>query len=136
MSETKQGENCTFIFKKRCLKSRGNRKRQKSSSSETGKLFRYMCEVMLVDTKHFLGESDIDNKESAVIRPNKRRIKSNPNIQSTSTVKIPKGDNTSSSSESEDESNVTVSYKSNKSAMPEGPQDQGATAVLVRNIIL
>lgn len=35
MSDDKEiGENCTFIFKKRCLKSRAARKRQESSSDE------------------------------------------------------------------------------------------------------
>lgn len=35
MSDDKEiGENCTFVFKKRCLKSRGARKRQQSSSED------------------------------------------------------------------------------------------------------
>lgn len=38
--EKKIGENCTFIFKKRCLKSRGARKRQESSSEEGKVIFR------------------------------------------------------------------------------------------------
>lgn len=41
MSDDKEiGENCTFIFKKRCLKRRGARPRQQSSSEE-GWVFAY-----------------------------------------------------------------------------------------------
>lgn len=36
-----------------------------------------------------------------------------------------------SDASSSEEEVVSVSYKSKKSAMPEGPQDQGATAILV-----
>lgn len=36
-----------------------------------------------------------------------------------------------SNESSSEEEVVSVSYKSKKSAMPDGPQDQGATAILV-----
>lgn len=58
----------------------------------------------------------------------KQKIKSNPNIQTTSRKK----QNDSSNSETE-ESAVGVSYRSNRSAAPAGPADQGATAVIVSN---
>lgn len=54
-------------------------------------------------------------------------MKANPNMQGTS--KKQKA-NSSSSSENE-ESLVSVNYKSNRSAMSAGPNDQGATATLV-----
>lgn len=41
-----------------------------------------------------------------------------------------------SNSLSSEEEVVSVSYKSKKSAMPDGPQDQGATAILVGNLYI
>lgn len=89
---------------------RGNRKRQKDSSSEEGSIS--------------------DSTETTVVRPTKRKSKMNPNIQSTSkSTKLNVGGESSSSDD--EEQIATVSYKSKRSAMPEGPQDQGATATLV-----
>lgn len=62
----------------------------------------------------------------------KHKIKSNPNVQTTSRKKHSTND--SSNSET-DEKIVGVSYKSNRSAAPAGPADQGATAVLVSNFL-
>lgn len=63
-----------------------------------------------------------------MVRPTKRKSKVNPNIQMTSRLEKKQKTTTNSGSDSDD---ITVSYKSKRSAMPEGPQDQGATAVLV-----
>uniref|UniRef100_A0A1B0CIF8 Ring finger protein n=2 Tax=Lutzomyia longipalpis TaxID=7200 RepID=A0A1B0CIF8_LUTLO len=94
-------------FKKLNVKNKGARKRKQSSSSSGS-------------------ESD---QESAVVRGNARTAKINPNIHKTSSTKVKRTaqEKTASSSE-EDEESTLVSYKSNRSAMPLGPTDQGATA--------
>lgn len=65
------------------------------------------------------------------MRRMKRKTKINPNIQHTGKEKRQRADQEVNGSGS-DSDEVMVSYKSNRSAMPSGPQDQGATAVLVR----
>ncbi|GLV36436.1 midlife crisis [Carabus blaptoides fortunei] len=97
-----------IAFKKRNFKNRGSRKRQAYSSEEE--------------------KSDSDN-DTTVVKPSHRKQKSNPNVQSTSkNLKKIEYENTGDNSE-EDEG-VTVNYKSNRSAAPAGPSDQGATAIL------
>lgn len=72
---------------------------------------------------------DIDSEtESAVVKPSHRKLKSNPNVQ-TSSLKKEKISHDSKKSEEEDV--VGVSYKSKRMAMAEGPVDLGATATLV-----
>lgn len=78
-------------------------------------------------------DSDEDKTESAVIAGHERKKKVNPNIQSTSSLKHDhkKIESSGESSESDDDySSIAVSYKSKRTAMPTGPQDQGATAEL------
>ncbi|XP_055631235.1 E3 ubiquitin-protein ligase RNF113A [Toxorhynchites rutilus septentrionalis] len=77
-------------------------------------------------------ESDEAESESAVVVNQERKQKTNPNIQGTSGLKSRrKTDNQSASdSASDDNDDIKVVYKSNRSVAPTGPQDQGATAEL------
>lgn len=130
MSDKEQGDNCTFIFKKRCLKSRGSRQRHHSTSEE-GYIFFY-SKVMLCVIYFIADEFGSDTQSSSVVRPTKRKLKHNPNVQRTDALlKKQKKGVTNSSESSSDEERIALSYKSKRSAMSEGPQDQGATAVLV-----
>jgi RING finger protein 113A len=73
--------------------------------------------------------SDSSGEEaSAVIRNVHRAKKANPNIQKTTETKGAK--RTVEKSSSSDDEAFTVSYRSKKQAIPEGPRDQGATAEL------
>ncbi|XP_058464360.1 E3 ubiquitin-protein ligase RNF113A [Malaya genurostris] len=74
-------------------------------------------------------ESDNDEAESAIIIGQERKRKANPNVQSTSSLKS-RRKATENCSDSDTSDEVGVSYKSNRSAAPTGPQDQGATAEL------
>ncbi|KAL1502102.1 hypothetical protein ABEB36_007296 [Hypothenemus hampei] len=104
------GSGCSFIFKKRAMK-RGVRKRHQTESDKSSD-----------------ESSSSDYECSSIVRPSKRKLKANPNVQMTKRLeKKQKVKIGSSSSESED---VMISYKSKRSAMPDGPQDQGATAIL------
>ncbi|XP_037902476.1 E3 ubiquitin-protein ligase RNF113A [Hermetia illucens] len=75
-------------------------------------------------------ESDSDaEQQSAVVRAENRRKKTNPNIQSTKTFqKRKKEESSSGSDKSSDDEDVGVSYRSKRTALPQGPSDQGATA--------
>ncbi|GJQ78432.1 hypothetical protein Trydic_g11553 [Trypoxylus dichotomus] len=96
---------CTFVFKKRNVRQQQTRKRHNSSSKD---------------------ESDSGKEDTIVVKRVHRKTKANPNIQGTSKkVKA----SVSSSSENEEDT-VSVNYKSSRSAMPAGPNDQGATASL------
>lgn len=79
-------------------------------------------------TYFYLKESGSDKEEATIVKRGHRKTKANPNVQGTS--KKQKKQHSSSSSETE-ESLVSVNYKSNRSVMPLGPGDQGATAELV-----
>lgn len=78
--------------------------------------------------------SAAEEPSSTVIRNDSRRKRINPNFQST---KIHGGKREkqndkpsySNNSSSENEQTVAVSYKSKKTALPSGPQDQGATSI-------
>lgn len=109
-----EGASCSFIFKKRNIKGKAVRKRQKSSSEEEKEK-----------------SSSEDEGQHTIVRPNKRKSKINPNIQRSSRLekkhKTEDGKNANSDSESDE---MMVSYKSKRSAMPDGPQDQGATSTL------
>ncbi|XP_055704492.1 E3 ubiquitin-protein ligase RNF113A [Phlebotomus papatasi] len=93
-------------FKKLIVKNKGARKRKQSTSSS----------------------GSGSDQESAVVRGNSRATKSNPNIHKSSGIKAKKIEHKDSSSEDDDA--AIVSYKSNRSAMPLGPTDQGATATV------
>lgn len=75
-----------------------------------------------------------EEDQPTVVHKVKRTAKSNPNIQCTKNLeKKKKFENEELSSSDED---FRVTYKSNKSAMPAGPSDQGATATVVCIFIL
>lgn len=94
-------------FVKRSIKNKFSRKRKQSSESSG---------------------SSSDN-ETVVVKNDARKF--NPNKQSTAAMKKKKKqENEGHSSGSNDEDKITVTYKSKKTAMPEGPRDQGATAEL------
>ncbi|XP_063079405.1 E3 ubiquitin-protein ligase RNF113A isoform X1 [Engraulis encrasicolus] len=96
---------CTFLFKK-STKKFSARKRKASGSDKDG---------------------SSDEEKSTVVRREKKTRIVNPMIQKSRRVEK----ETVSSSESDDhqeEEKVTVSYKSTRSAKPEGPEDMGATA--------
>lgn len=90
---------------------------------------------MLVVNDRFITEAESSGDEApstSVVRPTKRKLKSNPNVQCTKRlIKKQKAEDDDGSSSEEEV--VSVSYKSKRSAMPDGPQDQGATAILVSN---
>ncbi|XP_044739011.1 E3 ubiquitin-protein ligase RNF113A [Chrysoperla carnea] len=104
-------ETSSFTFKKRQIKNKITRKRARSSSEDNS------------------AESE---QESAVIKPESRKKKANPNIQGTLKTKRNEGIEKpkKSSDDSSDEDVVTVSYKSKRVAEISGPSDQGATATL------
>ncbi|XP_062389089.1 E3 ubiquitin-protein ligase RNF113A [Sardina pilchardus] len=96
---------CTFLFKK-SNKKFSARKRKASDSDKDG--------------------SSADEEKSTVVRRMKKTM-GNPMIQMTK--KVEKEVVSSSDSEhNHEEEKVTVSYKSTRSAKPEGPDDMGATA--------
>lgn len=73
--------------------------------------------------------SSENEAQPSVVRPTKRKSKLNPNIQRS--IRLEKKQKLDGNTSDSDSDVVTVSYKSNRSAMPQGPQDQGATATLV-----
>jgi hypothetical protein len=73
----------------------------------------------------FFAENSNDEAESAVKRPNQRKIKANPNVHVTSKIQKKRDAEKENGSSSDDE--IMVSYKSKRSAMAAGPADQGAT---------
>lgn len=103
----------SFGFKKRNIRKQATIRRKQSSSSES--------------EKNSDGETT-----SAVVRSDNQRKRSNPNFQSTKQLVNKRERKTEASSESgnEDEDNkISVFYKSKRSALPSGPQDQGATSI-------
>ncbi|XP_050333292.1 E3 ubiquitin-protein ligase RNF113A [Bactrocera neohumeralis] len=102
----------SFGFKKRNIRKQATiRRKQSSSESE----------------KNSDGETT-----SAVVRSDNPRKRSNPNFQSTKQLIHKRGRKTEASSESgneEEDNKISVSYKSKRSALPSGPQDQGATSI-------
>lgn len=120
------------MFKKVNNKAKFARKRQ-HSSSESGKLKKRTQKSFHLIEQEKLYElilgSESDN-ESAVVRSRTHKEKSNPNIQRTSAKIISKRqEHGSSSDEIEGAEKVTVSYKSTRTNVIDGPSDQGATAV-------
>lgn len=80
-------------------------------------------------------ESSSDEEtESAVVRMTSKSRKVNPNMQSTSSLKVRKRKekhlSAEESADSDDEKNITVSYKSKRTSVIDGPRDQGATATV------
>ncbi|XP_037111944.1 E3 ubiquitin-protein ligase RNF113A [Syngnathus acus] len=104
-ANTPKEGSCTFLFKKSTKKFSG-RKRKASDSDK---------------------DRSSDDELSSVVRKDRNETRENPMIQKSKKV----GKETMSSSESEDDKEdkkITVSYKSKRSAKPEGPEDMGATS--------
>lgn len=95
------GKTCLFFKRKRNVRSRNIRSKDSSSSED----------------------------ETTVVKKDKKEDKSNPLIQKSNFKKAIKPDSAANESSSDDDK-VTVSYRSKRTAAPEGPSDQGATAVL------
>lgn len=119
----------TFI--KRNVKNKFARKRKQSSESGKVTFNQLLLFILLIYAVFSLDEAE---PESAVVISQDKRKKTNPNVQSTSSVKHQRkatenASDSDSGSEDEDRA-VGVSYKSKRNAAPAGPQDQGATAEL------
>ncbi|XP_011701889.1 PREDICTED: RING finger protein 113A [Wasmannia auropunctata] len=97
-------KNCTFLFKRRKIRSNATRKRKGADGSD-----------------------DSSEDETMVVKKEKKQER-NPMVQSTNVKrhreKVSDGDDSS------EDDGVTVSYKSNRTALPAGPSDQGATSIL------
>ncbi|CAD6233451.1 GSCOCG00007200001-RA-CDS [Cotesia congregata] len=100
MDSDKEKNSCTFLFNKSKIRKTGIRQRKKSSDSSED------------ETKVFKKESKISD--------------SNPLRQRTNTSSKRKTEK----SDSSDDENITVSYKSRRTTAVAGPSDQGATAIL------
>ncbi|KYN02568.1 PREDICTED: RING finger protein 113A [Cyphomyrmex costatus] len=98
-------KNCTFLFKRRKIRNNATRKRRGADGSDNS-----------------------SEDETMVVKKEKKQDDHNPMIQSTSVNKHQKKINCDDDN-SEDDS-ITVSYKSSRTALPAGPSDQGATAIL------
>ncbi|XP_014909269.1 E3 ubiquitin-protein ligase RNF113A isoform X2 [Poecilia latipinna] len=103
-SEEAKAPSCRFLFKKSTKKFSG-RKRKASGSDK---------------------DSNSDEDQSAVVRREKKDARVNPMIQKTK--KVERDALSSSDSDDAKDDKITVSYKSTRSAKPEGPEDMGATA--------
>lgn len=101
-------------FVKRSIKNKFARKRKQSSDEEKK------------------NNSSDEEKESIVVKPDDKK-KYNPNYHSSTASKRNKkrNDSDSDSDAKSSDEDVVVSYKSKRSAMPDGPRDQGATAELI-----
>ncbi|KMQ91339.1 putative ring finger protein 113a [Lasius niger] len=97
-------KNCTFLFKKRKIRSNATRRRKEAD-----------------------GGDDSSEDETTVVKKEKKQHDHNPMIQSTNVRKQQEKTNYNDDSDDDD---ITVSYKSSRTALPAGPSDQGATAIL------
>lgn len=95
-------------FKKRVIKRNQGTRRRKSSSSE----------------------ESLSDQDSAVKKNPVKIRRPNPNVQETNKFKSEQRTEQNLSTSSGDEDSVVVTYKSNKTALPNGPSDQGATSTL------
>uniref|UniRef100_A0A1B0FNC8 RING finger protein 113A n=1 Tax=Glossina morsitans morsitans TaxID=37546 RepID=A0A1B0FNC8_GLOMM len=111
MSEVPGGSKQQIGFKKRSFK-RPSIIRKRESSEESG---------------------DSEKEQlSTIVRVQNKRKHVNPNFQSTKRVsgrEVHSEKIVSSSDDSESEQKVGVSYRSGRTTVPNGPQDQGATSV-------
>lgn len=77
------------------------------------------------------GSNDDDPDTPSVVRLPGKNKKANPNVHKTATLIRRAKQNAGSSSEDEEDTEKTLlSYKSSKSVVPLGPQDQGATSIV------
>ncbi|EZA59678.1 hypothetical protein DMN91_005431 [Ooceraea biroi] len=97
-------KNCTFLFKRRKNRSSAARKRKGADDDD-----------------------DSSEDETMVVKKDKKQGNHNPMVQSTNVRKCQEKTNYDDSS---DDDGITVSYKSNRTVLPAGPSDQGATAIL------
>lgn len=101
-------KNCTFLFKRRKIRSSAARKRKGINDDD---------------------ESSED--ETTVVKKEKKFDDKNPMKQSTNTKRRHERSHAADdSSDEEGEGAISVTYKSSRTAMPAGPSDQGATAIL------
>ncbi|XP_071567761.1 E3 ubiquitin-protein ligase RNF113A isoform X1 [Temnothorax nylanderi] len=100
-------KNCTFLFNRRKIRSNATRKRKEADGSD-----------------------DSSEDETTVIKKDKKQDDHNPMIQSINVKRHQEKTSCDVDDSSEDDSRVTVLYKSNRTALPAGPSDQGATAIL------
>nr|XP_012220675.1 PREDICTED: RING finger protein 113A [Linepithema humile] len=97
-------KNCTFLFKKRKIRSNATRQRKEGGDN-----------------------NDSSDDETTVVKKERKQDDHNPMVQSTNLKKQREKANYEDSS---DDDNITVLYKSNRTVGPAGPSDQGATAIL------
>lgn len=94
------------MFKKSSIKNKFARKRKQSSESD---------------------KSSDENTSSVVVKNDQKKY--NPNVHSSLSIKKPKkAGNSDSDNENSSDEEVTVRYKSKRTALPELPRDMGATA--------
>uniref|UniRef100_A0A1A9WJ24 RING finger protein 113A n=1 Tax=Glossina brevipalpis TaxID=37001 RepID=A0A1A9WJ24_9MUSC len=101
-------------FKKRNLKRPAVIRKRESSDESAG------------------SENEQSSSSSAVVRAKSKHKLANPNFQSTKLIsgkEVRRKKIVSSSDDSEDEQKVGVSYRSDRTTIPNGPQDQGATSI-------
>ncbi|PIK60680.1 hypothetical protein BSL78_02372 [Apostichopus japonicus] len=81
--------------------------------------------------KRKTSDSDDDDSDNIIVKREKKVDYTNPNIQRTHKVaQRQKVANASSSDSEEEGKGVSLSYKSSRTAKPEGPDDGGATATV------
>ncbi|XP_002739334.1 E3 ubiquitin-protein ligase RNF113A-like [Saccoglossus kowalevskii] len=97
---------CSFSFKK--SKRKQVARIRKTSDSEEGEIE--------------------DEEKNAVLRRDKRKDVANPMIQKTKRLR--EKDKVEYSDSDDEKDTIAVSYKSSKTAKPEGPDDRGATSIV------
>lgn len=119
-------------FKKVSMKNRVVRKR-KQSTSESGEHRDRKTHLNTITHRIIaISASDDDDPDTpSVVRLPGKNKKANPNVHKTATLIRRAKHNAGSSSEDEEDTEKTLlSYKSSKSVVPLGPQDQGATSIV------
>uniref|UniRef100_A0A1B6KJG9 RING finger protein 113A n=1 Tax=Graphocephala atropunctata TaxID=36148 RepID=A0A1B6KJG9_9HEMI len=96
-------------------------------SAQTSVFLKRKLNVRSRNARH--NQSSSSEDETTVVKKEKKLVHSNPFIQKSNVKKAVKADEVCNESSSDDEG-VTVSYRSKRTSAPEGPTDQGATAVL------
>ncbi|XP_069761362.1 E3 ubiquitin-protein ligase RNF113A isoform X2 [Narcine bancroftii] len=104
MAEAGEAPVCSFVFKKSRKKLTGRKRREIGGTESSG-----------------------DDDGNTVVRREKRKAVPNPMIQKTAKTTGPKEHHSDTDGEGPEQ--ITISYKSTRSAKPVGPEDMGATAV-------
>ncbi|XP_051894666.1 LOW QUALITY PROTEIN: E3 ubiquitin-protein ligase RNF113A [Pristis pectinata] len=97
---------CSFVFKKMRRRFAGRKRRASGEPDSSG-----------------------DDDGNTVVRREKRKAVPNPMIQKTAKTTGPKEKYSDTDTDSDGPEQITISYKSTRSAKPVGPEDMGATAV-------